>query len=664
MNTLKNLSRLKWVFAVLFAMLFTFTSCDEQDDLVEPENPLALNLSSASLVVGKQITLKPLFQSIDNEYTWTVSDSTVIEVMSVGNDNSAIIKAIGEGTAMATIESMNGMQQASSTITTTLIRETEVSVPATITAYTQSTVTITPEFNLVDVPTQNYTWTATPEDIVSMEVNPETYEVTIQGLQVGTTELTITSEDGEIVGTTRVTVEDENDGILKVLAIGNSFSEDAIEYYLNGLATAAGKEIVIGNLYIGGAELALHLENANNNNEAYSYRKVNKAGGKTTTENVSIATALDDENWDYISFQQVSQKSGQYETFTETLPELYEYVSQNNDNEYTQYLLHQTWAYAQNSTHSGFPNYDSDQMTMYEAIVEAYNQAADLIPAYKIVPSGTAIQNARTSYLGDNFNRDGYHLNELGRYTAASTWFEILFGESVVGNSYIPEGFVEVDAEIAQNAAHEAVQSPSMVTELTNYQSAGGSGVITKDVYIDFATSSNSTGWNGMTSFLEDATIPNLKYQDDAFTGVEMMITSRFNGQNTAGEKVTDTDLNMPAEVSGNSFYGNSKGEWAGLLIEKGVITLSGFSDDTTYDFCFFGSRTATDNRETKYTVIGASTGSSTLNASSNTNELACVEGIKPDANGVITIEVTAGENNDNGTGFFYINAMRISPAE
>ncbi len=663
MKSIRYLGKLRFMFAILFAMLFTFTSCEDPEQM-EPENDLAVNLTSASMVVGKELTLKPLFQSVNKKYTWSVSDSTVIEIQSVGKDYSAVIKAIGEGSATATIESMDGQESASSSISTTLIRETEVSVPSSITAYTQSTVSITPDFNLVDVPTQNYTWTADSDDIVSLQVDPQTYQVTIQGLQVGTTELTISSEDGEIVGTTTVTVEDENDGVLKILAIGNSFSEDAIEYYLYGLAKAAGKDIVIGNLYIGGAELSQHVENANNNAEAYSYRKINKAGTKTTTENVSIATAIADENWDYISFQQVSQKSGQYETFTETLPALYDYVSQQNTNEYTRYLLHQTWAYAQNSTHSGFVNYDSDQMKMYKAIVDAYNQAKALIPTYEIVPSGTAIQNARTSYLGDNFNRDGYHLNEIGRYTAASTWFEILFNESVVGNSYIPDGFVDVDAEIAQNAAHEAVLNPDMVTELTDYQSAGGSGVIENDVYIDFATSSNSTGWNGMTSFLEGATIPNLKYEDDAFTGIEMMITSRFNGQNTNGERVTDTDFNMPEDVSGNSFFGNSKAVFGGMLIEKGVIKLSGFTDDTAYDFCFFGSRTATDNRETKYTVIGGTTGSASLNAASNTDELACVEGIQPDADGIITIEVTSGDNNDNGSGFFYINAMRISPEE
>lgn len=662
MKISKSFARLSYVIALLFLVLLAFTACEDPLE-AEPGREIAIHMDFARMTVGNDLVLKALFQSPSKEYEWEVSDPDIIMIKSVAKDNSATITAVGEGSATATIRAVDGSGEASTTIETRLIRETKVTVPASITAYTRSTVTLTPDFDLVDIPTRNYSWSANPENVISFETDPETYEVEIQGLTPGTTELTISSEDGEIVGTTTVTVEDENDGVLKILAIGNSFSEDAIEHHLYGLANAAGEEIVIGNLYIGGAELALHLENATNNSNSYSYRKINRQGTKTTTADVSISTALADENWDYISFQQVSQESGRYETFAESLPALYEYVADRADPE-TRYLLHQTWAYAENSTHSGFANYDNDQMTMYEAIVDAYNQAEDLIPTHEVVPAGTAIQNARTSYLGDNFNRDGYHLNELGRYTAASTWFEILFDQSVVGNSYVPGGFVPIDAEIAQHAAHAAVQNPGMVTELTEYQDAGGTGVITEEVYIDFSTSSSSTGWNGMTSFLEGATIPNLKDENDVFTGVEMMITSRFNGQNTNGERETNTSFNMPADVSGNSFFGNSKQAWSGMVIEKGVIRLSGFEGDSTYDFCFFGSRTATDNRETQYTVIGDSTGSAVLNTASNTDNIACVEGVKSNGNGEIVIEVTAGPNNDNSYGFFYINAMRIAPAQ
>lgn len=47
----------------------------------------------------------------------------------------------------------------------------------------------------------------------------------------------------------------DDDGVVKVLAIGDSFSEDAIENYLYDLASAENISMVIGNLYI----RALHL---------------------------------------------------------------------------------------------------------------------------------------------------------------------------------------------------------------------------------------------------------------------------------------------------------------------------------------------------------------------------------------------------------------------
>lgn len=259
--------------------------------------------------------------------------------------------------------------------------------------------------------------------------------------------------------------------VVRVLAIGNSFSEDAVEHYLHGLASAAGKKIIIGNLPIGGASLALHLENATANAEVYTYGKIDVEGKKTSKPNTSIATALKDERWDYVSFQQVSVNSGKYETYVESLPQLFNFVKSTVKNPNAKYLLHQTWAYASNSTHGGFVNYNYNQNTMYRAIVDAVNKASKLIDNCKIVPSGTAIQNGRASVVGDNFNRDGYHLDvNIGRYTASGTWFEILFGESVVGNPYKPEAITDFEAALAQNAAHFACLNPNEVNAMLAFQ--------------------------------------------------------------------------------------------------------------------------------------------------------------------------------------------------
>ena len=262
----------------------------------------------------------------------------------------------------------------------------------------------------------------------------------------------------------------ESKDVIKILAIGNSFSQDAIETYLHELAEAENIKVIIGNLYIGGASLELHWNNAKEDKAAYQYRKIDVCGTKTDTPETSIADALADEDWDYISFQQVSSNSGIFETYVAPLPLLFDYVKQRATNPKVKYILHQTWAYAQDSDHERFVNYDKDQMTMYNAIVDAVWRAKDLAPINMVVPSGTAIQNGRTSVIGDNFCRDGYHLDlNVGRYTAACTWFEMIFEKSVIGNSFKPEALSDYEAEIAQHAAHYAVMQPKEITEMRDF---------------------------------------------------------------------------------------------------------------------------------------------------------------------------------------------------
>ncbi|NGM67185.1 DUF4886 domain-containing protein [Sphingobacterium sp. SGR-19] len=531
---------------------------------------------------------------------------------------------------------------------------------------------LTPQFD--KNPLREYTWTVEKSDVVSLQENTDG-SMTVIGIRNGTSSVTISSTDGIVIATCTVVVDDGSavaaaDGVIKILAIGNSFSEDALENYLYELAKEEGVPIVIGNLYIGGASLDLHLENATGNRAAYQYRKIGEGGVKTNTASVSIATAIADDDWDYISMQQASPNSGQYNTFTTPLPLLVDYVKKTTTNTKIKLIMHQTWAYAQNSTHEGFANYNKDQMTMYQAIVDAVGRAADLIEADMLIPAGTAIQNGRTSLIGDNFTRDGYHLDlSIGRYTAACTWFEMLTGKSPIGKLFKPQGLSDYEAEIAQHAAHYAVLNPHSVTQMTDYQDAGGSGISTTPVFVGFGFNNATAGWNGFmgaNSYLEGETITNLKDANENYTGVSMTIVEGFNGRNANGEKSTTTDMNIPTEVSSYSYFGNSKAVFSGKTIVQSVLRVSGLDKTKKYNFCFFGTRSgvgAGDNREAKYIVKGENEIVSRLDASNNTTKTACSNAVQPDSNGEITITVTSGENNTNSTGFFYINAVRIVSA-
>ncbi|MBI9010179.1 MAG: DUF4886 domain-containing protein [Tenericutes bacterium] len=257
---------------------------------------------------------------------------------------------------------------------------------------------------------------------------------------------------------------------LKVLAIGNSFSVDGMEYLYKIAANYGIPNIILGNLYIGGASLSTHVNSITNNLNNYVYMKNTN---DTWTYHDSTATLLDgliDEDWDVITIQQVSSDSGMPATYNSDLETLIDYVVQNKTNPFASLAWHMTWAYQQDTTHGGFLNYSSDQLTMYQAITATVQEkivSRDDISF--VIPSGTAIQNLRTSFMGDNLTRDGYHLSmDIGRFTAGLTWFKQITGLSIENISYKPSGVTEADFLAIVEAVNNAVEYQFVVTNSTH----------------------------------------------------------------------------------------------------------------------------------------------------------------------------------------------------
>ena len=242
------------------------------------------------------------------------------------------------------------------------------------------------------------------------------------------------------------------DGVLKILCIGNSFSVDCMEYVYQ-IAQAAGvKNIKLGNLFISGCTLKTHLLNAEGDEPAYTYY-TNDSGKWVNTKNYKMSDAIKSEDWDFISFQQASGKSTQPDTYDD-LELLMPLVEEICTNPKLEFIWHMTWAYRGDSVSS---KYENDQKVMYEFIVDAVQEK--IVPNAKIkriVPSGTSIQNARTSYLGDTLNRDEYHLSKTeGRIIAG-----IAMVATVVGIDFdtIDLSAVSQDTKFLQ-AALESVKN-------------------------------------------------------------------------------------------------------------------------------------------------------------------------------------------------------------
>ena len=571
----------------------------------------------------------------------------------------------------------------------TAIKGTEwMIVDNVLSLQTQDEMTITPTFSSTEAENLQYVWTSSdPETVKIVEDNGT--NIRIEGMKAGKAFIKVEcpGETKRLSSTISVTVLQAP---LRVLAIGNSFSQDAVEQYLYELLKAEGINAIIGNMYIAGCSLETHWTNASGNQAKYNYRKIEN-GEKTDKANTSLETALKDVKWDYICFQQVSGKSGQYDTYNPYLGNMVNYVKGRATNKYLKLMMHQTWAYASYSNHTDFKNYDNDQMKMYNAIVSAVNQAAQAQNISMVVPSGTAIQNGRTSFIGDNFNRldNGdatryYHLETTyGRYTAACTWFEKLTGKSVVGNSFAPAGLDEKVVKAVQTAAHLAVQTPNAVTDMVDFKKRVDSDVLAAPVCVDFGSSATTsvTPWNNYTYSVSSAPLLLSDMQSHA-TNISVRVgdgfTQVYAGSGEPDQVITmdGIDYPMTAWKDGLAVTGTANGGNTGA----GKVEVTGLNKANKYNFTIMAIRFAGSKsvRVAEYTLKGKETSAPKqiqtglkIGANAAAGEYATFEvvpfgeyvakfeNIEPDANGKVVIEVV-GINGSAATEG-HLNALCIT---
>ena len=226
----------------------------------------------------------------------------------------------------------------------------------------------------------------------------------------------------------------QNPDTLRILAVGNSFSDDGTEY-IPGLLEAAGiHNVIIARLYIGGCSLERHCREYEEGTKDYVYYKSTKNKWVTVSKNATILDGLKDEPWDIITVQEVSNNSGTYDTYQMWAPKLLSIIRKEATNPKAAIVWHMTWAYASNSDHGAFKFYNKDQKTMYEAIVSCVDRARTDFNVPVVIPSGIAVQMARGTRLNNEnrvpadskvyqLTRDGFHLSrQHGRYLAACVW--------------------------------------------------------------------------------------------------------------------------------------------------------------------------------------------------------------------------------------------------
>lgn len=250
---------------------------------------------------------------------------------------------------------------------------------------------------------------------------------------------------------------------LKILAIGNSFSDDALWLLPDILKSLGIYNFRVSNLYYPGCLLESHLGNIINNNAVYEFR-TNRGEGWNTINETKLIDALNDDEWDYITFQQGSTKSGILESY-HPLIQIISYVKSIKPNAI--FAWHMTWAYQQDYSSLAFANnYIGNQSVMYNSIVKSVKDTILQNEDIKfIIPNGTAIQNARTSILGDTLTRDGFHMSyDVGRFITALTYSYMITGLSLDNVTFKPDTITEEIKKICIESVRNATCNPFCVT--------------------------------------------------------------------------------------------------------------------------------------------------------------------------------------------------------
>lgn len=278
---------------------------------------------------------------------------------------------------------------------------------------------------------------------------------------------------------------------MRLLTIGNSFAGNATRF-LDDIVGASGRfSLALGKANIGGCSLERHWNHVVRHKDDPADPEGKPYDGR------SLKDMLLSDAWDVVTIQQFSWISHDVDTYRPYARYLHDYARAYAPG--AEVRFHQTWAYRADDDGRIGPEYSQAQM---HADIRAACHAVAAELGITIIPVGEAFANAR-KHPEWNFSRDpaydyenptypelpsepqslcrGYfwredeegghslgldthHANTAGEYLGAAVFYECLFGESVVGNRFVPEGVTEKDAAFLQRIAHETVQDTSNVT--------------------------------------------------------------------------------------------------------------------------------------------------------------------------------------------------------
>lgn len=256
---------------------------------------------------------------------------------------------------------------------------------------------------------------------------------------------------------------------LKILTLGHSLAVDSA-HMLNMVAASEGydREMLIGTLYYSGCPLYKHVNYLTQDAAVYQLYVSNTATpdkAPVILKGYSMKMGIEYADWDIIIMQGGVFEIAEDATYQDgKIQIIQDYVNQYKTNPDAIFAWHMPWAlptdnelrdmypYSPNTYYTNYTKYNDDRTVLYNAITGAVgrNIVTDDSFVY-LIPSGTAIENALSSYMTEkDLHRDYAHTTDVGRLIAAYTWYCTLTGVDHLDDiavDAIPKAFLKSTAD-------------------------------------------------------------------------------------------------------------------------------------------------------------------------------------------------------------------------
>ena len=286
---------------------------------------------------------------------------------------------------------------------------------------------------------------------------------------------------------------DSGDAELKVLFIGNSFTKDAVEH-LPGMLKAAGLDkVLLTHMYYGGRTVPEYWQGFETKSDYHCYKCSPGASVWIDELGHTISDIASSEQWDIVTIQEHTGRAEAWYWTDDEKNAIQGLIDKIKDKQLGAgpkfyYIMSQAY-FDMNKIGTAqrpYINFET-QDEMYQVIVEQAKKVMNETTFDGIIPTGTVLQNLRTTYLDNDFNltRDGYHMDYgISRYSAACAVFETIispafnnilldnnsyrYSESNTSAGSYTTPVTDGNAPVALEAARNAMKNPYLVTDMSD----------------------------------------------------------------------------------------------------------------------------------------------------------------------------------------------------